>query len=147
MKLELQNFWTAGEQLQLFGLACLLGIPVGIFSDFCNLITAVCRKVWVQGLMDILFWLCYGCFLLCFCAAYSESVVRVYCAVGNLCGFLLWKLTVSVPCLHWIRNRKRWFQERAAFIKQKLKIVRNAENADSVKENEEKACITEKNDL
>ncbi len=92
----LESFFTASQQLKLFMISCLFGIPIGIFFD----IFRVIRIIFPHGkllaaLEDIVFFVVYGIFIMCFTSAAARSEFRMYFCIGNLLGFLIYFFTVG----------------------------------------------------
>lgn len=92
----LESFFTASQQLKLFLLSCAFGIPIGIFFD----IFRALRIIFPHGkllvaLEDILFFILYGIFLMCFTITAARSEFRFYFCVGNFLGFIIYFFTAG----------------------------------------------------
>jgi spore cortex biosynthesis protein YabQ len=92
----LESFFTVSQQLRLFGLSCLLGIPVGILFD----IFRTFRIVFPHGkilvaIEDILFFFIYSVSLMSFTVVMARSEFRVYFCIGNFIGFVIYYFTVG----------------------------------------------------
>ena len=91
----LESFFTASQQLRLFVLSCAFGIPIGILFD----IFRVIRMFFPHGKIlvaaeDILFFIFYGIFLMCFTITAARSEFRFYFCAGNFLGFILYHFTM-----------------------------------------------------
>ncbi len=92
----LESFFSVSEQLKLFLLSCLSGIPVGILFDIFRAI----RVIFPHGrvlvaIEDILFFILYSIFLMCFTVSAARSEFRFYFLIGNLIGFTLYFFTLG----------------------------------------------------
>ena len=92
----LESFFTASQQLRLFVLSCAFGIPIGILFD----IFRVIRMFFPHGKIlvaaeDILFFIFYGIFLVCFTITAARSEFRFYFCAGNFLGFILYHFTLG----------------------------------------------------
>lgn len=92
----LESFFTASQQLRLFLLSCLFGIPIGIVYDIFRTIRVVIPhgKI-LAALEDILFFALYGVFIMCFTVTAARSEFRFYFCAGNLLGFIVYFFTVG----------------------------------------------------
>lgn len=100
----LESFFTVSEQLKLFLLSCLFGVPIGIVFD----VFRTLRIIFPHGkiivmLEDILFFAMYGVFLMSFTIATARSEFRVYFCIGNFIGFVLYYFTVGNIMVNVIR--------------------------------------------
>lgn len=92
----LESFFTSGQQLQLFLLSCVFGIPIGIVFDIFRVIRMIIRHNKIAAaLEDILFFCLYGVFLMCFTISMARSEFRFYYCFGNLIGFILYYVTAG----------------------------------------------------
>lgn len=101
----LESFFTVSQQLKLFLLSCLFGIPTGIVFD----IFRALRVIFPHGkaavaLEDILFFVLYGIFIMAFSSAAARSEFRFYYCIGNLLGFLIYHFTVGSVAVMIIRK-------------------------------------------
>lgn len=101
----LESFFTWSQQLHLFLLSCLFGIPLGILFD----IFRVFRSIIPHGkiavaLEDLLFFGIYGIFLMCFTVTEARSEFRFFYSLGNLLGFVLYYITVGSAIIKIIRK-------------------------------------------
>ncbi|HHX56636.1 MAG TPA: hypothetical protein GX710_01305 [Clostridiales bacterium] len=103
--MDLETFFTATEQTQLFLLSCLLGIPIGIFFDIFRVIRVVIphNKIMV-AIEDVLFMFIYASFVMCFSIVASRGEFRVFYVVGNLLGFTVYFFTVGNTVVGIIRK-------------------------------------------
>lgn len=94
--MELETFFTATEQTQLFLLSCVLGIPIGIVFDIFRVIRAVIphNKIMV-AVEDVLFMFIYASFVMCFSIVASRGEFRVFYVIGNFLGFTIYFFTVG----------------------------------------------------
>ncbi len=92
----LESFFTVSQQLKLFLLSCMFGIPIGIVFD----IFRTLRIIFPHGkiiivIEDMLFFIMYGIFLMSFTVAAARSEFRAYFCIGNFLGFILYYFTVG----------------------------------------------------
>ena len=92
----LESFFTAYQQLYLFFLSCALGVPMGIFYDlFRGIRIAFPHGKIAVMIEDLIFFLFYGVFLMCFTVTAAKSEFRFYYPMGNALGFVLYLVTVG----------------------------------------------------
>ncbi|MGN0613407.1 MAG: spore cortex biosynthesis protein YabQ [Porcipelethomonas sp.] len=92
----LESFFTSGQQLQLFVLSCLFGIPIGIVFDVFRVFRMLIRHCKAAVIAeDILFFILYAVFVMCFTITAARSEFRIFYCLGNFLGFLLYFLTVG----------------------------------------------------
>ncbi len=92
----LESFFTASQQLKLFVLSCAFGIPIGIFFDIFRAIRIIFpHGKFIVALEDILFFISYAVFLMCFTITAARSEFRFYFCAGNLLGFIIYYFTVG----------------------------------------------------
>lgn len=113
----LESFFTASQQLRLFLLSCLFGVPIGIVYD----IFRALRIIFPHGKLlvaieDILFFVIYGIFLMCFTITAARSEFRVYFCAGNLLGFLVYFFTVGNAVVSVIRRIAMLIKKGLCFI-------------------------------
>ncbi|MGN1481760.1 spore cortex biosynthesis protein YabQ [Porcipelethomonas sp.] len=92
----LESFFTWSEQLRLFLLSCLFGIPVGIVFDLFRVFRMLIphNKI-AAAAEDLIFFCLYGIFLMCFTVTEARSEFRFYFCIGNFLGFALYFVTVG----------------------------------------------------
>lgn len=113
----LESFFTASQQLRLFILSCIFGIPIGVFFD----IFRTLRIVFPHGKLlvaaeDIIFFIFYSVFLMCFTITAARSEFRFYFIAGNLIGFTLYYFTIGKAVL-------KLFKKIAAIFKKGIYII------------------------
>ncbi len=91
-----ETYFTAGEQLMLFGGACLLGIPAGVCLDAVRLL----RRMFphhpvLTAAEDVVLCLAAAFLLLGYSYAFARGEFRVYYAVGCLLGLILYECTIG----------------------------------------------------
>lgn len=92
----LESFFTSGQQMNLFVMSCLFGIPIGIVFDIFRVFRMTVRHGKIAVLIeDILFFMLYGIFLMCFTITAARSEFRFYYCFGNLLGFILYFVTAG----------------------------------------------------
>lgn len=96
IRLRLESFFTVSEQLQLFSLSCLLGIPVGLFYDIFRIIRIILpHNSLATALEDVLFFAVYAIFIMSFTFAAARAEFRMYFIFGNIIGFLFYYFTAG----------------------------------------------------
>lgn len=97
MDLEgLESFFTAGQQMNLFLVSCICGIPLGILFDIFRVIRIMFRHGKAAVMIeDILFFALYSVFVMCFTVTLARSEFRFYYCLGNLLGFVLYHFTIG----------------------------------------------------
>lgn len=92
----LESFFTASQQLRLFALSCAFGVPIGIIYDIFRALRIIFpHGKFLVALEDIIFFILYGVFLMCFTVTAARSEFRVYFCIGNLLGFLIYFFTAG----------------------------------------------------
>ena len=92
----LESFFTSGQQLNLFLLSCVFGIPIGLFFDVFRTLRIIFRHCKAAVIIeDILFFMVYGIFIMCFTIVAARSEFRFYYCFGNLLGFVLYYVTLG----------------------------------------------------
>lgn len=94
--MRLESFFTVSEQMQLFLISCMFGIPIGVFYD----IFRVIRILFPHGTLltaaeDLLFFIVYSVFIMAFTYAAARAEFRMYYIFGNLTGFALYYFTAG----------------------------------------------------
>lgn len=101
----LESFFTVSQQLKLFLISCLFGIPIGIVFDIFRAVRVVIpHGKAAVAVEDILFFLLYGIFIMAFSAAAARSEFRFYFCIGNLLGFLIYHFTAGNLAVMLIRK-------------------------------------------
>lgn len=94
--MRLESFFTVSEQMQLFLMSCLFGIPIGIFYDIFRVIRIILPHNSVTtAIEDVLFFVVYSVFIMSFTFSAARSEFRVYYIIGNLIGFSVYYFTVG----------------------------------------------------
>ncbi|MGN0621213.1 MAG: spore cortex biosynthesis protein YabQ [Porcipelethomonas sp.] len=92
----LESFFTASEQLRLFVLSCLLGVPAGIcFDAFRVLRMLVPHNRIAVAAEDIVFFFLYAVFVMSFTVSAARSEFRFYFCLGNILGFTVYHFTAG----------------------------------------------------
>lgn len=90
------TYFMAGEQLALFGGACLLGIPVGMLFDAARLLRRLLpHHSAAVAAEDVLCIILSSFLLLGYTAAFARGEFRLYYAAGCLLGFVLYECTLG----------------------------------------------------
>ncbi len=107
----LESFYTSGQQLWLFALSCLFGIPTGMMFDIFRALRSVIPHGKAAVLIeDILFFVLYGVFILSFTSAFAKGEFRFYYPLGNFLGAVLYFFTLGSIIIG-------IFRKAAAFLK------------------------------
>lgn len=101
----LESFFTSGQQFNLFLLSFLFGLPIGIFYDIFRVIRLLIKHGKAAVIIeDIIFFIFYGIFLMCFTVTAARSEFRFYYVFGNLLGFIVYFATVGNIVLKLLRR-------------------------------------------
>lgn len=91
-----ETFFSVSEELRLFGLSCAFGAAFGLLFDIFRTARIIFRhNVPLVLVEDVSFLVIYGIFLSAFASAAARGELRLYFALGNLLGFLLYLATVG----------------------------------------------------
>ncbi len=91
-----ETYFSAREQLLLFGGACLLGIPAGAVFDVTRLFRRMIpHAAPAAAVEDLLFFVFLAFLLLGYSFAFARGEFRVFYAAGCFLGFLLYECTVG----------------------------------------------------
>lgn len=113
----LESFFTVSEQMKLFLLSCLFGFPIGIVYDVFRAVRIIFPSGKIAAAIeDILFFIIYAVFLMCFTVSCARSEFRIYFCVGNLIGFIIYFFTVGNITI-------RIINKTAASVKKGLYLV------------------------
>lgn len=113
MRIIPETYFLAGEQLLLFGGACLLGIPAGLCVDLFRILRTIFpHHSLAVALEDILCCLLCSLFLMCYTYAFARGEFRMYYAAGMLIGFLLYECTVGLILVQFLRRMLRPWKNR-----------------------------------
>ncbi len=138
-----ETYFLAGEQLVLFGGACLLGLPVGIIFDSARFLRRLLPHHSIAVALEDVLCIALSCFLLLiYTAAFARGEFRVYYAVGCFLGFVLYECTLGravITVLGWICTPFRWAMQWIASICKKVwgGFVRSAKKRQKVQKNEQ----------
>ena len=92
----LESFFTSGQQMNLFVMSCLFGIPIGIVYDVFRVFRITVKHGKIAVIIeDILFFMLYGIFIMSFTVTAARSEFRFFYCIGNLLGFILYFVTIG----------------------------------------------------
>lgn len=101
----LESFFTSTQQLNLFLISCVFGIPIGVFFDIFRTLRILFKHGRIVVIIeDILFFIIYGIFIMCFTITAARSEFRFYYCLGNLLGFILYYVTVGHIAVSFLRT-------------------------------------------
>ncbi|MBQ3567129.1 MAG: spore cortex biosynthesis protein YabQ [Oscillospiraceae bacterium] len=101
----LESFFTSTQQLNLFLISCVFGIPIGVFFDIFRTLRILFKHGKIAVIIeDILFFIIYGIFIMCFTITAARSEFRFYYCFGNLLGFILYYVTVGHIVVSFLRT-------------------------------------------
>ncbi len=116
----LESFFTSGQQLNLFLMSCLFGVPIGIFFDIFRVVRIAFRHCKAAVIIeDIIFFMFYGVFLMCFTITAARSELRFYYCFGNLLGFILYFVTIG----HFVTLFLRKVTEKIKKVTKKFALI------------------------
>jgi len=91
-----ETFFSVNEELRLFGMSCLAGAVFGVVWEFLRTIRVLLpHNSFLTAAEDILFFMLYAVFLMCFTSAAARGEFRVYYIIGGMSGFFLYILTLG----------------------------------------------------
>lgn len=91
-----ETFFSVGEELRLFGMSCAFGAAFGLlFEIFRTARTLFPHNLPLIAAEDIVFLLIYAVFLPAFASAAARGELRMYFAIGNILGFVLYIVTLG----------------------------------------------------
>lgn len=87
--------------MTLFLESVLFGIPLGILYDiFRNIRIIIPHSTLAVAAEDLLFFVFYSVFIMCFTYAAARSEFRMYFVFGNLAGFSAYYFTAGKQTVH-----------------------------------------------
>lgn len=121
VKIIPETYFLVQEELLLFGGACLLGLPAGIFFDLLRAVRAVFPHHGIAvALEDIVFCCLCAMLLLCYTFAFARGEFRLFYVWGFCIGFVLYICTAGSLFLKCFRKIIRICKRR----KQNARICR-----------------------
>ena len=91
-----ETFFSVSEELRLFILSCAFGAAFGLlFEVFRTVRTILPHNIPLIAVEDTAFLLIYAVFLPAFASAAARGELRMYFAIGNILGFILYLATVG----------------------------------------------------
>ena len=90
---------NVADQAVSFLLAVVLGAAAGLlYCFFCALRLSGRNKTYQVFLQDVIFWLILTVSTFCFLLLRCRGEFRAFVCIGMLAGFLLFRLTLFLPC-------------------------------------------------
>lgn len=94
--MDLETFFTASTQIEVFLISCVVGIALGIVYDIFRILRIIVpHNNVLTNLEDIILISAYGIFLMCFAFSLMRGQIRFFFIVGNFLGFILWFFTLG----------------------------------------------------
>lgn len=91
-----ETFFTAHQQLVLFGLSCLFGVLLGVFYDIFRTVRIIFpHNTWLVIIEDVIYLSVYTVFLNAFTSAAARGEFRIYYIIGNILGFTIYFFTIG----------------------------------------------------
>ncbi len=92
------TYLTVHEELLLFFGAVLLGCALEILFDLVRALRLIIpHKTAATALEDILFMLIWAGVVICFTSVFAKGDLRIFYIIGNILGFILWRVTIGNP--------------------------------------------------
>lgn len=92
--MRLESFFTVSEQLNLFFICILFGIPLGLLYDVFRILRIILpHNALATAAEDVLFFIIYSVFIMLFTYTAARSEFRMYFIFGNLAGFFIYYFT------------------------------------------------------
>ena len=96
MYLDLETFFTASTQLEVFLISCGIGVILGLIYDIFRIVRITIPHTDILvAIEDLLLFICYGIFLMCFAFSLMRGQIRFFFVIGNALGFLIWFFTIG----------------------------------------------------
>lgn len=114
---EPQIFFSADEELMLFGASCLAGVIIGVCYDFFRLARIFLpHNSVLTAIEDIVFFVGYSLFLTAFSSEYARGEIRFYFVLGNFIGFVLYFFTIGNMAIRIMRKIQSKISKLLRFI-------------------------------
>lgn len=99
------TFLTIHEETLLFLASVLLGCGLGILFDLLRTLRMLLpHKSWFVALEDVLFLLVWAGAVVSFTSAFAKGDLRMYYILGNIIGFVLYRLILGNPVTSLLRR-------------------------------------------
>lgn len=116
MDMDLETFFTASTQIEVFLISCVVGIVLGIIYDIFRVFRIVIpHSNILTNLEDVILISAYGIFLMCFAFSLMRGQIRFFFIVGNFLGFILWFFTLGSIIIR-VANRIKGYLLKAIKI-------------------------------
>lgn len=134
--MDLETFFTASTQLEVFLVSCGVGVVLGLVYDVLRVFRIVLpHSDLLTHLEDAVLVSSYGVFLMCFAFSLMRGQLRAFFVVGNALGFTLWFCTAGVVvvgvanrvkgyvlcCARWVAYPAKRLWGLAVALKKKLR--------------------------
>lgn len=94
--MELETFFTAKTQLEVFLISCGVGLVLGLIYDIFRVFRIVVPHTnLLVAIEDVILITLYSVFTMCFAFSLMRGQIRVFFLVGNALGFTVWLLTIG----------------------------------------------------
>lgn len=91
-----ETFFSVSEELRLFGLSCLAGAAFGLVWELLRTLRVLLpHNGFLTAAEDVIFFMLYAVFLMCFTTVAARGEFRVYYIIGGVSGFLMYILTLG----------------------------------------------------
>ena len=105
MRIVPDTYFTVSEEVQLFGLSCLMGAAVGTAFDVLRAFRLILRHNSILvAAEDILFSGLYAAALTAFSSAAAKGELRFYFVIGNILGAAVYFMTVGSVVMKTLRK-------------------------------------------
>lgn len=92
------TYLTIHEELLLFLGSVLLGCALEMLFDLFRAFRLIIpHKTAAAALEDILFMLIWAGAVVCFTSVFAKGDLRIFYIIGNIIGFILWRVTIGNP--------------------------------------------------
>lgn len=93
---DLESFFTANTQLEVFLISCGVGLVLGLIYDIFRIVRiTIPHTNLLVAIEDLIMFICYGIFLMCFAFSLMRGQIRFFFVLGNFLGFVLWFFTLG----------------------------------------------------
>ncbi len=123
--MELETFFTAKTQLEVFLISCGVGLVLGLIYDIFRVFRIVVPHTnLLVAIEDVILITLYSVFTMCFAFSLMRGQIRVFFLVGNALGFTVWLLTIGSIVVKTVNRIKSYIMAVFNILKLPFKQVK-----------------------